>query len=325
MTRTVQCLLLLFLGSVSFTYAQTNVQLNIHHKLGGEDFVMNTTATNNLGHSFDFTRLEYYIAELSLIHDGGQETPVTDLYILADAAEETHVELGDFELTNLEAIRFHVGVDEANNHGDPTLWHSSHPLSPQWPSMHWGWTSGYRFVAFEGNSGANMSEIWQIHALEDENYFQTEIEVELTASNDELVIHLDADYIRALENIELDSGPIVHGGYGEAKETLRNFQDYVFTPSGVVSSTSELSLAHQLRVFPNPATAGTVPQFMLETAKIGDTYDAQVTNVQGQMVRHFSGLSAQEVVPLPNLEAGVYFIQFYQAGNLLASQKLVVQ
>ena len=325
MTKKVQCLLLLFMGSLTISFAQTNVQLNIHHKLGSEDFGMGAVATNNLGNTFDFTRLEYYIAEISLIHDGGQETPVTDLYILADATEETSVELGDFDVTSLEAIRFHVGVDEANNHADPTLWHSSHPLSPQWPSMHWGWTSGYRFVAFEGNSGANMSEIWQIHALEDENYFQTEIPVVLTASNDQMIINLDADYNRALENIDLDDGPIVHGGYGEAKETLRNFQDYVFTQSNIVSSTNELSASHQLRVFPNPAVSGAVPQFIMETAAVGKTYEAQVTNVQGQLVRSFTGLVSQEVVQVPNLEAGIYFIQVYEAGTLIASQKMVVQ
>lgn len=323
MNKTLQCLFLLLIGSASF--AQTNVQLTIHHKLGSADFEMSAATTNNLGNNFNFNRLEYYIAEISLIHDGGQETPVPELYILADAAEETSVELGDFDVTTLEAIRFHVGVDEANNHADPTLWHSSHPLAPQWPSMHWGWTSGYRFVAVEGHSGENMSEIWEIHALEDENYFQTEVAVDLTAVDNQLNIELDADYIRALEDIDLDSGPIVHGGYGEAKVTLRNFQNHVFTQSGLVSSTDDLTIATGMRIFPNPVVGDAAAQFMFESTAIGRTYEAQITNVQGQLVRSINGINSGEVVSVPGLQPGAYFVQLFHGGTFITSQKLIVQ
>ena len=325
MKKALLYLFIPFLALLNSGFAQTNITLNIHHKLGDEDFALSTVTTNNMGSTYDFTRLEYYVAEISLVHDGGQETPVTDLYLLVDASEETSVELGDFPIDQLEAIRFHVGVDEASNHNDPTLYHSSHPLAPQWPSMHWGWAFGYRFAALEGNSGSNLAQIWQIHALENENYFQTEVALNLAAADNAIAIDLDADYTRALENIDLDSGPIVHGGYGEAKETLRNFQSYVFSPSGLVSSTEQVSSVQDLQIFPNPAPVGSNVQLQIQSETATGTYSVRVSNAQGQQVLFLPQLPANTSQSLPPLPAGIYLLTIEEKGQLISSRKLVVQ
>ena len=71
MRERLQLLLFLLLGSLTWGNAQTNVTLNINHLLGEEPFRLSTTAQNNLGQAFNFSRLEYYLAEISLIHDQG--------------------------------------------------------------------------------------------------------------------------------------------------------------------------------------------------------------------------------------------------------------
>lgn len=303
--------------------AQTSVTLNIHHKLGEEAFAMETSVTNNVGSTFDYTRLEYYIAEISLIHDGGQETMIEDRYMLVDATEETSEFLGDLAITNIEAIRFHIGVDEGRNHSDPTTYHSSHPLSPQFPSMHWGWVSGYRFGAFEGNSGTNMNQIWQIHALEDENYFQTEVALDLAIVNNELIIDLDADYIRAMEDISLNSGPITHGGYGEAKKSLRNFQDYVFTAASLVNSNEEALAINAFKVYPNPGSVKAANIFV--ATDTDEVYQLQVTNAQGQLVRQLAQVRSNTEVDLGLETAGLYFLSLQQNGKVVMTEKLVIQ
>lgn len=71
------------------------------------------------------------------------------------------VNLGDNAKVNLEfpevpagnynAIKFSVGLDSAINHGDPSQWPSTHPLSPLVNGLHWGWQGGYIFMSHEGN------------------------------------------------------------------------------------------------------------------------------------------------------------------------------
>lgn len=312
-----------FLFTSLMVQAQTNVTLNIHHKLGNEAFAMETTATNNVGSTFNFTRLEYYIAEISLIHDGGQETLMDDIYMLVDATEETSEFLGSLAITNIEAIRLHVGVNEAVNHLDPTLYHSSHPLAPQNPSMHWGWASGYRFGAFEGRSGSALNQAWELHPLDDDNYFQTEVPLDLAIVDNELIIDLDADYIRAVENIDLDSGPLVHGGYGEAVVSLRNFQDYVFSPSSLVNSNEEALAINAFKVYPNPGTTKAANIFIATDTE--EVYQLQVTNTQGQLVRQLTQVRSNTEIDLGLETAGLYFLSLHQNGKQVMTEKLVIQ
>ena len=128
--------------------AQKNVILTVQHKLGDSNFSYNTTNSNDVGSTFKFSRVEYYMSGFTIIHDGGIETPVTtDTYILTDAFMNAVQSLGLFNVTNVEGIKFHIGVDAPTNNEDPNQWPMSHPLAPQSPSMHWGWAAGYFFAA----------------------------------------------------------------------------------------------------------------------------------------------------------------------------------
>ena len=321
--RTSLLTICLFLFGSLFLFSQTNITLNIHHKLGDADFAMGTEVVNNIESNFDFTRLEYYIAEISLIHDGGQETNVENIYMLVDANEETSQALGELAITNVEAIRFHVGVDEANNHADPAGFGNGHPLAPQFPSMHWGWAAGYRFGAFEGNSGTSMNQTWQIHALEDENYFQTEVALELAADNGELVIDLDADYIRSMEDINLNSGPITHGGFGEAITALRNFQEHVFTASDLVSNNEDVQIVRNVKLYPNPST--TQRSSLYISTDTEELYQLTITNAQGQVITQMDQVSSNTEINLTLATAGVYFVSLQQNGKTLRAERLVIQ
>ena len=68
-----------------FLSAQTQVNFTINHKLGNSSFAMDAPAKNNMDHDFKYTRVQYYIAEITLTHDGGTETKIDDTYLLVDA------------------------------------------------------------------------------------------------------------------------------------------------------------------------------------------------------------------------------------------------
>lgn len=58
-----------------------------------------------------------------------------------------------------KAIRFRVGVDAKTDSTDPQAWPPEHPLHPDVCGLHWGWQSGYVFLAIEGHWETTPPEI----------------------------------------------------------------------------------------------------------------------------------------------------------------------
>ena len=137
----------------------------------------NTGYTTPAGYPLKFTRLQYYISQMEITHDGGQVTPMTDLYILANGLVPKDFDLGSYAIDEVEKISFYIGVDQQSNHSDPALWPSGHALALQFPTMHWGWAAGYRFAAIEGKAGNGFFFTYQIHALGDQHYGKAELDV----------------------------------------------------------------------------------------------------------------------------------------------------
>lgn len=309
--------LLISLGAFC-AQAQVDVYLNINHQLGQNAFAFNTSATNNLANAFNVSRLQYYIAEVTLIHDGGQTTAVSNLWILADAGASLSEALGTHNITSLEGIQLGIGVESSHNHLDPTTYNMSHPLSPKSPSMHWGWAAGYRFIAFEGKSGASLTQTFEFHGLGDGNYKKITIPTSGTLNGTDLNINLNADYEKALENIDLSSGSnIVHGETGKAAAILTNFATYVFTSSEGNSSIGlEESTALKISLYPNPSTGKLYLSGDLngKSLVIVDSY--------GKVVRSRDLSATNETVSLSG--AGFYLVQIYEDQHLLQSEKVIV-
>ena len=136
-------------------FGRDAILLRINHELGTTPFALNTGAKNNLNDDFNISRLEYYLSQFTIVHDGGMETNMNNIYALVDASVATDIQLGNHNITSVEAVKFYIGVDSATNHTDPASYSSTHALAPKSPSMHWGWASGYRFAALEGKGGSS--------------------------------------------------------------------------------------------------------------------------------------------------------------------------
>lgn len=299
-------------------FAQTEISLQINHKLGTSDFAFEQESENDLGDAFDITRLEYYISQISITHDGGTVTEIEDTWILVDAGTTTLEILGDYDITDVESITFGIGVEEDVNHLDPSSYLSIHPLAPQSPSMHWGWAAGYRFVALEGNCGSSLNETLQIHALGDDNYNEQTITLELSANNGELVISLDADYNEALNGIDVSSGMINHGETGEAEDLLTNFQDLVFTPSSTALSVKNID-ALDFAIYPNPVKAN------------GQLFVSDYSSIQNIRLIDFTGKIVQEwtavqgSIYLANADTGIYLLSIVANDGSEITKKVIVE
>lgn len=301
-------------------FAQTNVYLKINHKLGTAPFQYNTAATNNNNVDFDVSRLQYYVDQITLVHDGGMQTLVPNTWLLVDGGTAVNEMLGSYAITNLESIQFGIGVDSAYNHLDPSTYPSSHPLAPQQPSMHWGWSSGYRFVAMEGMGGANLNNGFEIHALEDYNYHTVSVTTTGTLNGSDLTVELDADYTMALKDIDVSSGLINHGGNAEAASLLENFRDHVFSAATVTTNLEAAVDAQEfpLTLYPNPAHAHRSISFQGEFPKDAAV---QVSDLSGKVIAELGKWKSGMEWQIP--EAGFYLVSISSQGKTLAVKKLV--
>ena len=304
--------------------AQNNIQLTINHKLGDADFQMNAPAKNNLNHDFKTDRLEYYISEISIVHDGSNETLIEELWALVNAAENTTIDLGDYPITEVEGIKFHIGVDPDHNHLDPTTYPSTHPLAPQAPSMHWGWASGYRFIAFEGEAGSDLNQLVELHGLGDNNYFTTEISVSATATNGAIDVELDADYARGLENISVNNGVIVHGENDEARTILENFRDFVFSQVSVINDATEISNLESFEVYPTLVDEN---QLIVKLSALDaqSAYQISITDIVGQQIKMFSSIQNGQNLNLENFSNGMYIVNLIKEGQPILARKIILR
>ncbi len=320
MKKNLSIVLCLCIGILT-TFAQTDVTFNIFHKLGDQDFAFNQSVENDMEHSFQIDRLEYYLSQLSIVHDGGMETTINDLYILVNASEATSISLGNYNINEVEAIRFYVGVNEQSNHNDPASYANDHPLAPKFPSMHWGWVSGYRFVALEGMSGAQLDQNLEVHALGDQNYFQAIIPVVAMADDGMLSIDLNADYIKALKNIELNSGVFNHGFNEEALSLLLNFRSSVFSDANTITSNFDLTNIDQFQVFPNPSDGKATLNLSLKEI---DNYQISIQTILGTEINFFEVQDLESTIALDLKHQGMYFISLIKDGKTVLTEKLIV-
>ncbi len=281
--------------AVSFpALAQTEVNLSINHMFNGSD-AMQGEVYQVQDADFYYERIQYYMSDFVLIHDGGSETSLGDLVLLIDSEHGSIYNLGSHDVEEIEQIKFSIGVPQNLNHLDPSSYELSHPLAHQNPSMHWGWTSGYRFLCLDAYSG---SDIVQIHALGDANFFSQTHQAITTNDNDTKTILLEANYDLILSEINVINGLYEHSETSSSiVSALENMQNLVFSP-GVVEVEDPIVLA--LEIYPNPAT----DLFMLNGTSINP--GVQIFDINGRLV--LSVVASNNLVNLDCLSNGVYTV-----------------
>ena len=304
--------------------AQTAVNLHMHQTLNGLPFTHYTTTEADWGYYFDVTRLQYYVSQITLIHDGGQRTVIPDLYFLIDPTLDSIFHLGTFSLTDVEGIAFGIGVDSATNHLDPALYPENHPLALKNPSMHWGWAGGYRFIAFEGNAGQSSGLLpsrYEIHTIGDENYNMISLPVQESVSGDSIIIPIQADYAELLHKIDVSLGTTSHSSVGKSRQIALN-AERVFS-TDFLNKTSSIPIEPKISIFPNPAH----DQFSLT---FNDSYfsspvEVRITDMIGKIV-HRDWINFQtQPISTGTLFPGLYMITLFQDKKVITTEKIVIQ
>jgi len=304
--------------------AQNQITLDISHKVGAENLEINSDFTIANGDQVSLNRCEYYISRIEFVHDGGQVTSASNVWLLVDAFDQEVFELGDFDVDQLEAISFYVGVQTPHNNQDLTVWPGDHPLAPQNPSMHWGWASGYRFLAMEGLSGTGSAEYdFQVHALGNENYYVQTLPVSTSAFNGEINIDLEANYTEAFTEVSTAQGGITHGGFGDAVIMLENFRDAVFSQTVLSVEEKELNTI-SMRIAPNPSVDGENSKLLLDLKNVRDV-ELQILDISGKLIYSELINGSVSTLNLPLIASGAYLISLKHEDTVLVSEKWLVK
>ena len=283
------------------------VEVVINHLYDGE--VLNFDNTYIVGDNIPirFDRIEYYIHLNSLISNQNIATDLIDKYILVNANQNNY-NIGDIELLDddLISLNFNIGVEYNLNHADPSLQDSSHPLAPQFPSMHWGWAAGYRFAALEGmidkNQDSVMETVFQYHPVDDSYYSDTITSEGIIENENNLTIFINANYDRLIENIGTDEGGVYHGIHEENGLLMDNFsRNNVFTvPENLNLKETYVSNT----VFPNPFS-NTIQLNLNENSIV------KVYNSLGLLVDEFKFDKGQQQINTETLLNGIYILSIH--------------
>lgn len=302
------------------SFAQQDVYFKVNHRFGTDSFAYWTVHTSySLSGPSDYQifRLEYYISEIEIIHDGGQRTSIDDKYIIVDPTQQLNELLGTFSFTSIDSIKFSIGVDSSANHDDPATYAMDHPLAPRFPAMHWGWTAGYRFTAIDGYTGSNINEIFSVHSLGDQNYFSQTHAATLDTINGDIFIELDADYEKALRNVYVDRDLVFHGITGYSLDVLENFRDFVFSSNlvGIEAQKKE----NEFNLYPNPSSG----QVFVKTKNRIQSLNFELIDITGRIVENGT-TSADEYMDFKSVDKGMYLLKLYEGNSLLGSEKLIL-
>lgn len=317
--KKVLLLICLFITAGFESNAQVEVLLTVNHYLGDQIFESNTACTVDAGYQMKVNRLEYYLSDFVITHDGGVETALEGVHLLIDAEDPETMSLGEWDIVNVEGITYSVGVHPDYNHLDPASYDSGHPLAPQMPSMHWGWAAGYRFVAFEGKSGPNLTTTFEIHALGDSNFMSQTIEMSASAVSGFLNLYVDADYVQMVNNLDVSTGLIEHSETDEAVDLLLNMRNLVFSAGAPVGIQD--AVESTFSVYPNPANSN----FTIQPKGDWSNFQLDVINSNGQLVHTQGQCNGLQVLDGSAYGSGLYFIQLTNENGQTQSSRLVIQ
>jgi cytochrome c peroxidase len=126
-----------------------NLHLEIQPEWNGSPLTagQQLSSTNDLA----ITRLDGLLSHLSLQRADGSWINSGEWHVFFSVEKLKLLARADgVPAEKFKAIRFLVGLDEATDRSDPQDREPTDPLHPSQCGLHWGWNSGYVFLAVEG-------------------------------------------------------------------------------------------------------------------------------------------------------------------------------
>lgn len=122
------------------------LELIVEAKWGDEPFSVAEPRVNITNYRVLFDMIRLYLAEIELVGPANERLTEIELFNLGAASQVRRYEV---PAGTWSGVRMGIGVPSALNFSDPALYPQGHPLSVS-NGTYWTWTTGYRFVIFDG-------------------------------------------------------------------------------------------------------------------------------------------------------------------------------
>ena len=315
--------------SVSLSFqAQKDIYIHVDPVFNGVPFELNTTYIGTDGSHTKFDYFNYYLSQVLITHDGGQQLNLYDTVFLVK--QDQHVlYLGNFDVNQIEQLNFLIGVPKnlntqnGANAQDISLYSENHPLSFQSPSMYWGWQAGYIHQVTGGNADGNGDFIpetyFEMHNLGDHNQQAVSMNVivtETTLTQSDIYIWCNVD--RWIKNIPLATVGMLHDETGYNKTMLENVvTETVFTQPGT-ASIPEVSI-------PKIWTMQQNGHLIVKTSGAQAEGKWTLWQQNGKIFKTITTSAHQTEWKTELPPSGFYLVSFSDAnGNVIFTQKIIV-
>jgi hypothetical protein len=292
-------------------FAQKNIFLNIEPKFGNQSFVLNQTYIGNDGVAVEIQDFNYYLSDVSIFHDNGQQTDLSnDIWLVTSTQHSLY--LGYLGIDQLDSICFTIGVPKRYNTQSGSLaqdistYPETHPLSFQSPSMYWGWAFGYMHMIVGGKADNNNNGIpnayFELHNLGNNNQQTVTLPLIQTNIGSQIDLSINCHLDRWLNQMPLSSVGVLHGETGLNQNVMQNIltQD-VFTLDAAAQTVS-----HQINPFTWMQSANEVTVFCDQNEVI-DHFKVYANT--GQLLLEGAPFLSTAIIPLDHFNSGVYLFQ----------------
>ena len=323
MKKLIFLLFLPFLG-----LSQKNIFLKLKPVFDTQSFQTQTVYTGNNGQEVTLDYFKYYLADITIIHDGGQVLTLGETVYLIDDANYT-VYLGAHPVTTVEQVNFLIGVPKRFNTQSGALaqdissYDASNALSFQSPSMYWGWSSGYMHMITGGKADGNNDNVpesyFELHNLGNNNQQMVTKNniIQANPNANQVDLNFDCHIDRWLNGMNLATLGVLHDETGLNITAMQNVntQDVFEQPA-----TAGVSIVDQV------AVQLSSQQGAIQCAWVGQHSETEIMllDQSGRQIRKQTlGNSAGQFTWI-SLNPGMYFIQYVdQQGKEQSRQVLV--
>lgn len=298
-----------------FLSAQTPFKVYFTPKVDNVHFELNQVLTDDSGKKMNIGHFNYYISHVHLIHDGGQDLDLGDTVFLVKHSDYI-LDLGLLNISQLEKIKFGIGVPQELSHLDISQYPENHPLSYQSPSMQWGWAAGYMHMIVGGNADSNQDELpdayFELHNLGDQNYYEIELDITAMEEGGHKSMYIDCNLDAWLGTTDLAANGVKHGETGVNFTVMKNIiLRPVFTASANTGLLEMYAKTGEAIFFKN-ANGN-----FLKWSEMNDLQAIHLLDLNGKLVHQKEINASSGELNLGELKSGNYFVQFYGRNKVL--------
>jgi cytochrome c peroxidase len=205
--------LLLAVLSLSYSWGQAvSHELRLKCHSGGQPLILNqpAAAQDAAGRELTLTRVDLLLSGLQLQRRDGSWLSLPQWHgFFRGGAASPAVALPELPAETFRAIRLNLGVGPEVNHADPAQLPADHALHPVTSGMHWGWATGYIFLALEGrwqqdNAPAGILGGFSYHLGNDPNLIPLELPLQWDAAEPS-ILTLELDLAHVLAGIDVSA------------------------------------------------------------------------------------------------------------------------